>query len=201
VTPPPSGLHADALATLRGWSASSADQEALRARYVAHLEGHADGEQRSCLPAHLTAGTLVLSAKGDEVLLNLHRKARRWFAFGGHVEPGDRTLATAALREAREESGISALDLDPEPVHLDEHVVDFCDPRGDVHHLDVRFAARAPAGARPGASEESLDVRWWPVDALPPDEPDPLELVRLGVARQRSSAASGSRAVAETPSR
>ncbi len=175
----PSPLHADALATLRGWVAPTAGQEALRARYVAHLDAHADGEQRSCFPAHLTAGTLVLSATGDRVLLNLHRKARRWFAFGGHLESGDATLAAAALREAQEESGVGDLELHPEPVHLDEHVVGFCDPRGDVHHLDVRFAARAPAGVLPAASAESLDVRWWPVDALPELEDEMHVLIRL----------------------
>ena len=126
----------------------------------------------------------MLSATGDEVLLNLHGKARRWFAFGGHLEPDDATLASAALREAQEESGVADLDLDPEPVHLDEHVVGFCDPRGDVHHLDVRFAARAPVGVRHLASEESLDVRWWPVDALPSGlEPEMYELIRLARAR------------------
>ena len=183
MTPTPH-LHQAALATLRDWVAPSADQEALRGRYVAHLEEHADGEQRVCFPAHLTAGTLVLSAGGDEVLLNLHGKARRWFAFGGHLEPGDATLAEAALREAHEESGVTGLDLHPEPVHLDEHVVGFCDPRGDVHHLDVRFAARAPAGVRPEVSDESLDVRWWPVDALPEGlEDDMVTLVRR--ARER----------------
>ena len=177
-------LHAAALATLRDWVAPSADQETLRVRYVAHLEENVDGERRSCFPAHLTAGTLVLSASGDEVLLNLHGKARRWFAFGGHLEPGDATLAGAALREAHEESGVAGLDLDPEPVHLDEHVVGFCDPRGDVHHLDVRFAARAPAGVRPEVSDESLDVRWWPVDALPESlEDEMLALIRR--ARER----------------
>ena len=36
-------LHAAALATLRGWVAPSADQEALRVRYVAHLEAYPDG--------------------------------------------------------------------------------------------------------------------------------------------------------------
>ena len=174
---PPSSLHAEALTTLRGWTAPSADQEALRVRYVAHLEAHTDGEQRPCFPAHLTAGTLVLSDTGDEVLLNLHKKARRWFAFGGHVEAGDATLAAAALREAREESGLPDLDLHPEPVHLDEHVVGFCDPRGDVHHLDVRFAARAAAGARHAVSEESLDVRWWPVDALPDGLEDEMHVL------------------------
>jgi 8-oxo-dGTP pyrophosphatase MutT (NUDIX family) len=179
-------LHADALATLRRWDAPSTGQEALRTRYVAHLEAYADGERRSCFPAHLTAGTLVLSATGDQVLLNLHSKARRWFAFGGHLEPDDVTLAGAARREAAEESGIADLDLHPDPVHLDEHVVGFCDPRGDVHHLDVRFAARAPADVRHAASEESLDVRWWPVDALPDGLEDEMHvLIRL--ARERLS--------------
>jgi 8-oxo-dGTP pyrophosphatase MutT (NUDIX family) len=177
-------LHRSALATLRDWVAPSADQEALRGRYVAHLEDHPDAEQRACFPAHLTAGTLVLSATGGEVLLNLHGKARRWFAFGGHLEPGDATLAAAALREAHEESGVAGLDLHPEPVHLDEHVVGFCDPRGDVHHLDVRFAARAPAGVRPAVSDESLDVRWWPVDALPDGLEDEMRVL-IRRARER----------------
>jgi 8-oxo-dGTP pyrophosphatase MutT (NUDIX family) len=164
-------LHDDALSTLRDWRAPSPDQEALRARYVEHLEAHEDGVYRGSFPDHLTAGCLVLSASGDDVLLNLHKKARRWFHFGGHCEPGDESLAGAALREALEESGLARVDLHPEPVQLDEHAVDFCDPRGNVHHLDVRYVGVAPPGVRHHASEESLDVRWWPVDALPDVEP------------------------------
>lgn len=176
-------LHADALAVLTGWAPPSPAQGALRDRYVAHLRAHPDGLERSCLPDHLTAGTLVLDASRDRVLLNLHRKARRWFAFGGHCEPADTTLAGAALREGVEESGLAGLRLDPVPLHLDEHAVDFCDPRGTVHHLDVRFAALAPPGAEHATSAESLDVRWWPVDALPELEAEMHDLIRL--ARER----------------
>ena len=197
-------LHADALAALRCWSAPDDRQEALRRRYVRHLEAHADGLERSCFPDHLTAGTLVLDSGLDRVLLNLHRKARRWFAFGGHCEPGDATLAGAAWREAVEESGLEGLRLDPVPLHLDEHAVGFCDPRGTVHHLDVRYTALAPEGAE----HESLDVRWWPVDALPDLEDEMYELIRLARGRWAGSAQStsdpggdSSLAAADQPSR
>jgi 8-oxo-dGTP pyrophosphatase MutT (NUDIX family) len=163
-------LHAEALSVLRDWHAPDEAQEALRRRYVAHLERHPDGTYRGCRPDHLTAGTLVVSADHREVLLTLHAKAGRWFQLGGHCEPGDRSLAEAALREATEESGLPGLVLDPVPVHLDEHEVSFCGAPGAVHHLDVRFVAVAPTGAVPTVSAESTDVRWWPVDALP--EPD-----------------------------
>lgn len=170
-------LHADALSCLRAWQAPSPDQERLRERFVAHLESTPDGMWRSSYPDHLTAGTLVVSATGDEVLLNLHRKAGRWFAFGGHAEDGDATLRSVAEREAREESGLEVLEMHPAPLQLDVHEVPFCDPRGGVHHLDVRYGARAAADARASASEESLAVRWWPVAALPELEPSMHRLI------------------------
>lgn len=172
-------LRDDALTVLSAWSAPSAEQERLQARYVEQLRAHEDATQRSCFPDHLTAGTIVLDAGGEQVLLNLHRKAGRWFAFGGHCEAGDATLADVALREAREESGVADLVFDPRPLHLDEHAVDFCDPRGTVHHLDVRYAALAPAGASYAASQESLAVRWWPLGALPELEQEMHDLIDL----------------------
>ena len=176
-------LHADAVAVLRAWRPPSSDQELLRKRYVAMLESEPGAMSRSCFPDHLTAGTVVLAADGDAVLLNLHRKAQRWFAFGGHCEPGDATLAGVALREAKEESGLTRLTFDPIPVDLDEHAVEFCDPRGTVHHLDVRFAALVDREDAHVVSEESLDVRWWPLAALPDLEDEMLTLI--GRARAR----------------
>ncbi len=187
---PASGLHAEALATLRSWTAPTPEQERLRARYVAHLEAHDragdDGVYRDCVPDHLTASTVVLSHDGGQVLLTLHAKARRWFQLGGHLEAGDATPAAAAAREAREESGIAGLVLDAVPVHLDEHVVPFCrpgtgDPARPVHHLDVRFVAVAPADAETAGADESRAQRWWPVDALP--DPELAELVLRARAR------------------
>ncbi|MEU6134032.1 NUDIX hydrolase [Nocardioides sp. NPDC047086] len=177
-------LHADALATLRAWRAPSAPQESLRQRYVSHLEAEPTGVFKSCVPDHLTASCVVLSDDGSSVLLTHHRKARRWFQFGGHLESDDPTLWAAAARELREESGVAGLEPLAGVVQLSEHPVPFCAPSGDVHHLDVRFLAVAPAGAVPTVSEESLDVRWWPVDAIPDPEPEMIELIKLAQSRR-----------------
>jgi 8-oxo-dGTP pyrophosphatase MutT (NUDIX family) len=199
-------LYADALATLSAWTPPTAEQASLHDRFVAHLDAHPDGLSRDCRPDHVTASTLVLSHDLTSALLTLHAKAAAWFQLGGHCEPGDHTLAGAALREAVEESGVSGLRLLPVPVQLSEHAVPFCGPDGEVHHLDVRFVAVAPAAARHAVSAESLDVRWWPIDALPDPEADLLELVRLAVGRAQtwssSSDGGGSiRAAADQPSR
>lgn len=200
-------LHADALARLTDWDPPDERQERLRARFADHLRARPDGLDRGCQPDHVTASTVVLDAAGERVLLTLHARAGRWFQLGGHCEAGDATLAGAALREAVEESGLTGLAIDPVPVHLDEHEVPFCGSAGGepVHHLDVRFVALAEPGAAYAVSEESIDLRWWPVDALP--DPSLAELVAR--ARERQSTASApsapgggsSLAAADQPSR
>lgn len=171
----------DAQDVLALWQAPTPEQDRLRIEFLAHLAAHEDGLERGCFPDHVTAGTLVVSADRQRVLLNLHRKAGRWFAFGGHLEPGDHTLAGAALREAREESGIDGLVLGVEPAQLDIHEVEFCDARGTVRHLDVRFIAVAPPGAEPRVSGESLDVRWFAAHEAPTDEPSMRALIDRAV--------------------
>ena len=102
---------------------------------------------------------------------------------GGHLEPEDVSLAGAALREATEESGLTGLVVEAEPLQLSSHSVAFCDPRGPVDHLDVRFLATAPRDGEHPVSEEALDVRRWPVDGLPDGYEDMRRLVADAVAR------------------
>jgi 8-oxo-dGTP pyrophosphatase MutT (NUDIX family) len=171
-------LRDDALTVL-----SALPRSRLRDRYVEHVRTHVDAMYRTCSPDHVTASMLVLSDDHRLVLLTHHAKARQWFQFGGHCEHGDRGLAEAATREAMEESGLETLWTDPVPIHLDEHAVPFCDAGSDTHHLDVRFLGIASRDGRPVASDESVEVRWWPVDALPTDEPSMLALVAEGLGR------------------
>jgi 8-oxo-dGTP pyrophosphatase MutT (NUDIX family) len=180
--------HSEARHSLTGWSPPTPALGALRDRFVDFLRDHPDALERSCSPGHLTAGALVLSSDLTAVLLNLHGKARRWLHFGGHWEPGDQTLLATAAREAAEESGLGGLVIHPEPVHLDVHTVEFCRGHGRTDHLDVRYAALATSDAQATASDESLDVRWWPVDDLPELGPEMHELIALAQARLAQSA-------------
>ena len=158
------GLHADAVRVLADWRPADAGQDSIRREFLAHLEEHADGVWRECVAGHLTASAAVLDAAGERVLLTLHPKAKMWLQLGGHCERGDVSLAEAALREAEEESGIAGLRLLPGPVRVDRHRV-WC--HGGSYHLDVQYTAVAPPEARPRISEESDDLRWFPVNAIP----------------------------------
>lgn len=175
-------LHADVASTLDSWRAPSSEQEALRNAYLSFLEARTDACLRECEPGHVTASAMVFDHAEENVLLTLHPRVGRWLQLGGHCEPHDKTLANAALREATEESGIDGLRISAEPVHLDVHPVT-CSLGKPTRHFDVRFAVHAPPGANAVASDESDDLRWWPVAALPEGTDDLLPLLRA--ARRR----------------
>ncbi|MGW7415424.1 NUDIX hydrolase [Streptomyces sp. NPDC054863] len=152
-------LHDDAVLVLKGYE----DQADLRQQYLDHLAAHPDGMWKACTAGHLTASALVVDPERGRVLLTLHKKLKMWLQMGGHCEPGDATLADAALREATEESGIAGLTLlAVGPVRLDRHPI----PAPCHWHLDVQYAAIAPAGAVEAISEESDDLRWFAYDEV-----------------------------------
>lgn len=181
------GLHTAARRLLEDWRPPSEEQERLRQDYLAQLAAFPDACLKTGPPAHLTASCFVLDQQVESVLLTLHRKGRFWVQFGGHCEPEDADLQAAAVREAREESGLTRLEPLSAlpggrrlPVDLDRHRLPAAFGRC-TEHLDVAFAALAPRTAVPVPTVESLEVAWWPLERLPdgvvPDLPGRLRRV------------------------
>ena len=103
---------------------------------------------------HVTASAFVVSARG--VVLHLHRRLGIWVQPGGHVDSGE-TPELAALRETREETGLTARHLvAPRLFHVDVHP----GPRGHTHY-DLRYLVVAPPNDPAPAPGESSEVYWF----------------------------------------
>ncbi|MGU3431550.1 NUDIX hydrolase [Actinomycetes bacterium M1A6_2h] len=159
-------LHRTARRALVDWTARDGHDDSLRHTMLAFLDSAPLGCLRENVAGHITASSLVLDDGGCHVLLTLHPRIGRWVQLGGHCEPEDDDIVDAALREAVEESGIADLVIEPGLLSIHTHPIT-CSLGVPTRHLDLRFLVRAPANAHIVRSEESVDLRWWPVDDLP----------------------------------
>jgi len=164
-------------------------ESAARDDYLDFVEAGADASwQREAGPEHVTGSTFVFSPDLSQVLLCFHRKGRFWVQFGGHVDAEDATVAEAARREAREESGIPTIELlSDEVADLDRH--ELHGGFSCVAHWDVGFVAIVDPAERIEVSDESDDVRWFPVDALPEESAEGLDR-RIAAARELAASVS-----------
>lgn len=116
----------------------------------------------------LLCGTCVLIFnEAGEVLMEERSDNRCWGFPGGAVEPGERT-EEAAVREVREETGlvIEPADLTLFSVFSGEEL-HYVYPNGDeVYIIDIVYETRRYAGM-PAANEESLQLKFFAVDAIP----------------------------------
>ena len=147
------------------------DQEAADlARMRAFVARQPDPFDRRLLEGHLTGSAVILSAEGERVLLLHHRKLECWLQPGGHASRGETTGESVALREAREETGVSGLVLHPTapcPLDVDIHQVPPLSAEPAHEHLDLRYLVTAPREASLARSKrESNDVRWFGWDEL-----------------------------------
>jgi 8-oxo-dGTP pyrophosphatase MutT (NUDIX family) len=137
--------------------AEAADVERVRRL----LAAGGDAWARST-PLHLTASALVLHPRTGRVLLRWHQRQGAWLQVGGHGEEGESDPLRIALREAREETGLT--DLVPWPDERLRHVVICAVAAGKgepAHqHADLRylFATRVPEAIRP--EDEASPLRW-----------------------------------------
>ncbi|WEF22189.1 NUDIX hydrolase [Microbacterium maritypicum] len=164
-------LEADAHRLVSTFVPRSERDRAAQADFASFFAAEGGPVHREAGPDHLTASCVVFDASLQHTLLVFHRKGQFWVQPGGHVEHGDDSVVAGALRELREETGI-VVEPTPAPLayDLDHHGLSSrfgaC-----ASHLDIGIAVVVDRESALTVSEESEDVRWWPVDALPAEVP------------------------------
>jgi 8-oxo-dGTP pyrophosphatase MutT (NUDIX family) len=121
------------------------------------------GTHELWLPA-VTAVVCRGEGADTEVLLTLRADNGEWAPITGILDPGEEP-AVGAAREALEEANVvvsidrlASVGASPQVVH----------GNGDLGvYLDLTFACTWVSGEARVADDENVDVRWWPVDALP----------------------------------
>jgi ADP-ribose pyrophosphatase YjhB (NUDIX family) len=110
-------------------------------------------------------GVTAVIRRGDELLLVKRRDNGEWTPVTGIVDPGEEPAVTA-VREAVEETGVEIrVDRLASTGAGREMTYD----NGDrAVYLDITFACTWLSGEAYVADDESVEVRWFPLDGLPP---------------------------------
>lgn len=151
------------LRALAGYRGEGPSDAPTLSRFLAFLRRE-DPFRRGDPDGHVTASAVVSRPAGDGFLLVFHRKLDRWLQPGGHVEPDDATVFDAALREAREETGLAAFaaPFDDAILDVDVHPIPAFGSEPAHCHYDVRFLLTAADQGAPVAG-----AVWFPAEAIP----------------------------------
>lgn len=136
------------------------------ARILSFIQEDPSAACRSNLFGHLTASAWIVTYARDKVLLLHHKKLNRWMQLGGHAD-GDFDLLSVALREAKEESGLSRITaVTGEVFDVDIHEIPAWKDVPAHYHFDVRFLLCGDEREIPVHNEESNGVAWVPLSEI-----------------------------------
>ncbi|MCY4064465.1 MAG: NUDIX hydrolase [Chloroflexi bacterium] len=159
------GALAEIVAQLNAHQPADAKEARDIQRIKALIAEHPNILSRNCEIGHITASAVIVHRDSGRTLLHWHKRLNRWLQVGGHIEY-ETDIAQAALREAREETGLPdlahfPLNAAPAPIDYDVHTIPEAGGYPAHLHLDFRYVlvTTEPAALAP-ASGESTRFRW-----------------------------------------
>lgn len=134
---------------------------------VEFIKTNPDCFKRELLKGHITGSSWIVDIRNGKTLLTHHAKLNRWLQLGGHAD-GDTNILQVALKEAKEESGLS--DISPiasRVFDVDVHKIPEHKGVPEHYHYDVRFLFEADSEEEFVVSDESNDLAWIEMGSLP----------------------------------
>lgn len=127
---------------------------------ITFIKQHDDCFERSLAVGHVTGSAWVIDPHQRQVLLMHHRKLNRWFQPGGHCD-GEADVAQVALKEASEETGLTALKIVADCIFdIDVHLIPANAKEAAHYHYDIRFLVEADSGQPLIQNQESKNLAW-----------------------------------------
>ena len=163
---PPDAARAALSSALRGHVPADAREAEDREAILRLVETEpACFSRHTFAPGHVTGSAFVVCLSAARVLLHHHRRLNAWLQLGGH-DDGERDPRATALREGREESGLTDLTLlSPDILDVDVHDIPAGKGEPPHKHHDVRYAlvTEHPDAIKRDAAE-SLDLAWFTLE-------------------------------------
>ena len=131
----------------------------------------------------LPAVTAVIR-RDDQLLLVRRSDNGSWSPVTGIMDPGEEP-ADSAAREALEETGV---EIRVDRLAAVSSGIAVTHVNGDrAIYLDIAFACSWVSGDPYVADDESVEVRWWPIDGLPDLKPMLLERIDAALSDETSA--------------
>lgn len=134
-------------------------EQQMHERIIAFVREHKNFYSRELLIGHLTGSAWIVDETFSHALLLHHGKLNKWLQPGGHIED-DADMLAAALREAREETGVAVHPHSPAIFDVDIHEIPARATEPAHFHYDVRFLLVADRTAPLLVTSESKDLAW-----------------------------------------
>lgn len=161
----------DYLTAITEFKPGSAQEEADQQTFLRFIHNNPDVLLRENKIAHLTSSALIFNASQDKLLMIYHNIYQAWSWTGGHAD-GETDLLQVAIREAKEETGLTRVRaLSEEIISLDilpvfGHVKNN-QPVSAHLHLSVAYLLQAVEDeALRIKADENCGVRWIAINEL-----------------------------------
>ncbi len=143
-----------------------AHELAMRQRIIDFVKANPQCFERSLTIGHITGSAFIVNRRCAHILMTHHHTLDKWLQLGGHSD-GDTDTLKVALREAKEESGLTSVTPVSENIFdVDVHPIPERKHEPQHFHYDIRFLFEADDTEPLIISSESKDLGWIPLERI-----------------------------------